>query len=271
MPRSKINHDQADKIRVREAQGETRKDLADEFDLSVSQITEIVNGHSWRTPGTPAPAKRTRTGRPRKGSPLPAPADYGSCACGCGEPLTSPSTRYVRRHYQSSQEHRDRVSANAKVPRTDAEFVKATLDNCEEVDLGYRTPCMLWKGAVDKKTGYVPCTRTMPDRTKVNSSRSKLVLEAHLGRPLADGECCDHLCGHTGNRDARRCMNPSHMSPATYATNMRNSPRTQLTRAIADEVVRLYNLGKTTAEIGRMFDISQSHAWNIAKGRRWAA
>lgn len=74
--------------------------------------------------------------------------------------------------------------------------------------------CLIWLGAVSKKTGYgVLSTGYKSEGTKRSSYAHRVSYEYFVG-PIPDGLDLDHKCR------VRCCVNPDHLEPVTRADNI---------------------------------------------------
>lgn len=78
----------------------------------------------------------------------------------------------------------------------------------EEVDLGYKTPCHIWQGRIDKSTGYGRVGR---------NSYAHLVHYELVNGPVPEGLVLHHLC----NNGPRGCARADHLLPMSHAANMK--------------------------------------------------
>lgn len=144
-----------------------------------------------------------------------------------------------------------------------AECVDSLIDRSAGPDA-----CWLWRGRIDTN-GYGCFSRK---RTHFKAHR--VVLELHLGAPLAPDIMACHHC------DNRPCCNPSHLFAGTAADNAidrnakgRNSPRKgeRNGRAVltAEDVLRIRNDPRTGPEISAEMGVSISAVTRARSGRRW--
>ena len=118
------------------------------------------------------------------------------CACGCGR-MNRGFGRFVRGHQT------------------------AHVQQWDEMDGGYESPCWVWRGRRNK-AGYGTTGREgfhLAHRWVYAKQRGAIADDLHL----------DHLCG------VRECVNPSHLEPVTQAENNRRRP-SKLTAEQRDEI-----------------------------------
>jgi hypothetical protein len=129
--------------------------------------------------------------------------------------------------------------------------------------------CWVWKGAVDRTTGYgmMKVASYVTDRTH----RVSYIL-AHASIP--DGKQVLHICHN------RLCVRPKHLYAGTYQDNVddmmkagRNGGGGQNPRVsddIAAHIVVLYERGEFThRDLAAFFGISKSVVTRILAGDRW--
>jgi len=120
---------------------------------------------------------------------------YGYCECGCGQKTTVPKHNSPSRNVVKGKPRRFIHGHNRR------RF------GCLEKDCGYETPCWLWQGYVDKRTGYPYMT------VESKSWRSHRWFYEQLVGPIPEGLTLDHLCR------VRHCVNPDHMDPCPAGEN----------------------------------------------------
>lgn len=151
------------------------------------------------------------------------------CACGCGRltnVVNGKPRGYVHGH-------------NARKRK----------DNYESKDCGYLTPCLVWRGTLDKD-GYA----------LLGGKRVARAVYEQSNDIIAAGLQVDHLCR------VRACVNVEHLEAVTSVVNVRRSRATKLTYEAASLVRQSTD---TYANIGRVFGVSVQTVCDIKKGRIW--
>ena len=127
-------------------------------------------------------------------------------------------------------------------------------------DRGYETPCWIWQRRIQVR-GYAEFSVTRDSSGLVH----RYAYKVYIG-PIPDGLQIDHLC------KVKCCVNPAHLEPTTNAINCRRSKKTVLTWEIVDKIRQTRaDTGLSYEKIGKMFDISRWHCWQICAGKRWSA
>ena len=166
----------------------------------------------------------------------------GNCACGCGGRTSvakaSERSRGVRRG-----EPRRFIRGHHR-RRTDRYAV---------VQLGYGTPCWMWKLSRNRD-GYGVA---WGGRGKTLAHRVEY--ERHVG-PIPQGLTLDHLCRERG------CVNPEHLEPVTLIENQRRGDGTKLT---PDDVRAIRASGEKQRVLAARFEISQGQVSRIQRRRSW--
>lgn len=176
------------------------------------------------------------------------------CECGCGQetriaPCTDRSKGWIKGEpLRFVLGHR---WLGVKPPNADRPIEYSV------VDLGYASPCWIWRGSVSHN-GYGLIFR---DGRSYRAHR--FVYEKTHG-PIPDGLEPDHLCRQ------RICINPDHLEPVSRAVNARRGAAAKLTQAKADEIRRMYEAGSySLRQLGRMFGVHNSQICRIVNREAW--
>ncbi len=130
------------------------------------------------------------------------------CECGCGEPapiarMTNRAFGYVKGQpirFVNGHQNRGRVQTTREPYH----------DRYETRDLGFMTPCWVWKYSLDGR-GY----GQLWNRKAGQPVRAHRFYYELLVGPIPVGLDLDHLCR------VKRCVNPDHLEPVTRAENIR--------------------------------------------------
>lgn len=255
MPKRRFTPEQAQEIRT---STKSTADLAREHEVVVSTICNIRNGFTYRPAGTPMPPRRTDLGRPKKGFERVAKP----CECNCGE-MAARGSRFIVGHNARMEEFKQNY-IKPRISRTPEEFLSATFANCVPEDRGYldsngtSSPCLIWQGPTDKRTGYVIA--------HVNGSSTTRHRHVYtiLHGPLEPNVDVHHRCG-TGNRN---CMSPGHLVAIGRASHIRQH-RSKLTEADVLEIHRLHAKGLGPKALSERYAMTQGGISNILAGDRW--
>lgn len=174
------------------------------------------------------------------------------CECGCGSPV-GVWPRNVRARGRVKGEYKRFVSGhNVRVnhPRKPGAP--------EMQDMGYKTPCHLWTGAVD--SGGYGWTHRGDRRLR---SVHRIYYEERYG-PIPEGLQLDHLCRTPA------CCNPEHLEAVTSAENTRRGRAAKLD---VEKVRRIRCLregkGLTYARLARMFGVRATCIGNVVNRVTW--
>ncbi len=135
----------------------------------------------------------------------------GLCECGCGRPAAI--AKRTRPHLSHIKGQPTRLAQG----HPGGAGRRMGLDQWQERDMGYETPCWIWMDAIAAVTGYGQ-VRVGSARRKVGAHRA--VYELHH---VPDGLQLDHLCR------VRACVNPDHLEVVTGAENTQRGLSAKLT------------------------------------------
>jgi hypothetical protein len=173
------------------------------------------------------------------------------CACGCGNPTKIAQRDWPEKGHVKGEPLRFLKGHNArKEPYPETPYI-----------VDPETGCWIWQLSLDDD-GYGRLCR--PE----GSNRAHRVYYEEKFGPLPDGMVPDHACPHGPNR---ACVNPDHMEPKTVEENSRWKSSTKLTWQDVAMIRLLALQGVPQVEIGRRFNVNQSHIWKIVHGERWVA
>lgn len=161
------------------------------------------------------------------------------CECGCGQ------FTFVREGGHGSRKPSRYLPGHYKMM-----VGRQSLANYEEVEAGYKTPCWLWRGVVNKD-GYATSGKRLVHRT--------LYAEKHGAIP--PNLECHHKCRN------RSCVNPNHLEVTTHRGNIRQNSGVKLT---APKVREIRRRGKSASELAEKFGVSVSTIYSIWQGDSWA-
>lgn len=156
---------------------------------------------------------------------------YGYCHCGCGRETRKPHYRFLRGHSG----------------RTDP-YQRVIV-----VDCGYKTPCRLWTGPLDKD-GY---GHTSTDKGPIPAHRWFYLRERG---PIPDGLELDHLCR------IRHCTDSSHVDPVTRAMNSYRGACAKLNAGIV-QVIR--QSSRSGVALSLEYGVSKGTISMIRSGKIW--
>jgi hypothetical protein len=169
----------------------------------------------------------------------------GLCECGCGEtPTISPRTRPAL-GLVKGQPHR--FIRGHQTRQSPAEYARDPTTNCWR-----------WLRAVISTNGY--------GSTSVDGKHAlahRVLYERHRG-PIPDGMTLDHVC-HTADVGCpggtacqhRRCVNPDHLEPVPFRTNVLRG------RSMAAD-----NARKTHCPQGHPYDAENTYIQTPRRGQR---
>lgn len=128
--------------------------------------------------------------------------------------------------------------------------------------VGKEDECWLWKGPVDKKTGYGRSSWLEPEVGTAHRVTYILAYGDYL--KVIDGRktCIRHLCNN------RLCVNPKHLALGTYSDNNIDASMagrgTKMTLDKLKTAVKLRNEGLTYRAIGKVIGLGEAVvAWSI--------
>lgn len=179
------------------------------------------------------------------------------CECGCGQMTFS---RFIRGHAMNVPEIKARSMVGLQViSYTDDEWITKTLENTLEEDHDYETPCRVWQGFLDPKTGYATAKRDGK-----NSTRHRLIYQYTHGVKLPRTMVVDHKC------NVRGCLNVDHLQAVTYAGNSQRSKlKTHMTPDSVRELRTLHEAGMSQADLSKRYGLSPTGVYSIVTRRRW--
>jgi hypothetical protein len=240
----RLSDTQADEI---SASDETAVVLAERYGVSKATIYNTRSGRYHREPGVPEPPRRTTRGRPRTRFSQP-------CTCGCG---TSTMGRWAPGHAMRDPEIAARATRGLRRRSfTDEEFLAATCGNSKDEDRGFDTPCLIWQGKVDAKTGYPHAPHNGE-----TSTRHRHVYEISWDVDLPRSVPVDHLCAQ------RACVRLDHLEAVAHAVNIRRGKSSPLDES---DVRFIRHSGWTAKRLGEKYNMHVGSIQNILAGRRWA-
>src|SRR5579859_4768303 len=132
-------------------------------------------------------------------------ANQGGCACGCGGQTTI-----------APRSERSRGVLRGEARRFIRGHNRRKKDRYAVVELGYPTPCWVWKLA-RTHNGY----GLVRHGTGSMKLAHRVEYEQRDG-PIPDGLTLDHLCKERG------CINPEYLEPVTLIENQRRGDGTKL-------------------------------------------
>lgn len=176
---------------------------------------------------------------------------YGYCHCGCGQKTTiSDRTRQTPRGWWVQKGEPNRYLRGHEGRRPFSE-------RYEVQDLGYKTPCWVWKLRPYAR-GYGRYWTT----ERVWQAH-RYSWELHHG-PIPDGLDLDHLCRN------RPCVNPDHLEPVTRRENLRRGPRALSAEEVA-EIKRLRQVGLLHREIADRIGRHEATVCRVLTGKHFRA
>jgi transposase len=237
----KLSNEDVEYIR---SSGRSARELASEFNVSLPTIYNVLNFIYHATPDERRERGTDGPGRPRTRFPSP-------CECGCGTPTMG---RFAPGHALRTPEYAHlRVKSVAREP---SEFIAYVLGRTKQEDRGYGTPCMIWQGPLDPKTGYATTTYKGVTST-VHRHLYQAVHDVDLPRNIT----VDHQCNQ------RDCQSLNHLKAMTHADNIRRSPNTKLTKE-AVHIIRASSA--SNRELAERFGVSEGYIPLVKNGTRWA-
>lgn len=125
----------------------------------------------------------------------------------------------------------------------------------QRVDMGYRSPCLIWQGALTDD-GY--------GRARIGGRKKRLthvLMWEYVNGPVPAGLELDHLCR------VRACGEPAHLEPVTTAVNARRGANAKLTE---DQVLAIRATpNMTNLALAQRYGVSKSLISHIRTGRNW--
>jgi hypothetical protein len=133
--------------------------------------------------------------------------------------------------------------SKARTPEQARQFLLA---NHKVVDCGYKTPCWVWLGALNKGYGEIS---VMGKRRYAHQASHELFVG-----PLTVGLHFDHLCRN------RACINPDHLEQVTIRVNI-----------LRGEGLAAKNAAKTHCPQGHPYDLLNTYIYPKNNGRHCRA
>ncbi len=177
--------------------------------------------------------------------------EHGCCECGCGQPTKLASKTNTAAGHVKGEPHRYVVGHGTRQRGPSSDY--------DEQDRGYETPCHIWSGYVDPRTGYAVTGAGGGSRL----AHRRIYEDAHGTLPPWPQSDVDHLCR------VRDCVRLDHLEAVTHAENIRRGARTKLTLAEVDEIRTLCAQGWVKQDIANAYDIGRSQVTRIAQGQSW--
>ena len=227
---------------------ESAKVLAQRHGVTRPTISNCRNGIHH---GDGTAKRRTVLGRP------PVERTQDPCGCGCGQ-LANPGRRFIKGHFSRTDEARRKCNPSRRLMDPSV-WIAKTLANCSEEDRGHDTLCLIWRGALNRTTGYA--TTKIANKT---ITRHRHLFEITHGVELPRALHVDHRCNQ------RDCLNVEHLQAITPRDNIRRSRIvTPMTPESVSEMRTLRDLDWTYRRLGERFGIAASSAAQICSGKRW--
>ena len=189
------------------------------------------------------------------------------CACGCGQ-VTPIAQSTSKKHGRIKGQHTKYCLGHRKPKVTTPQGFWSRVDKHDPGE------CWTWLRYIND-SGY-GVTTTKNNR---HIRASHIAYELTYG-PLPEGFIVCHKC------DNPACVNPAHLFAGTHTDNVCdmdnkgrrvNAPQHGeshgMSKLTADKVVEIRRLaasGISNAELGRRFDISDTHVWRIVTRQSWS-
>lgn len=171
--------------------------------------------------------------------------EAGYCECGCGQRTTIAKYNSAQRGAVKGQPRR---------------FVRGHGNRAKilyrERDLGYVTPCWIWRDGRHDTYGGIGVEGTYV-------AAHRYIYERERG-PIPDSLFLDHLCRNPG------CVNPDHLDPVTNAVNCRRGAKAKLTENDVREIRRRCASGEQQRPVAAAFGITQASVSLIVTRQQWA-
>ena len=176
--------------------------------------------------------------------------EWGRCFCGCnGQP-----PKYVRSNSYSGHlaglPRKFLLGHNARVAHNKKRAVDYLLE-----DRGYTTPCWIFQGRLDSRSGYGHI-----NRDGVCRWAHRYFYEQHKGA-IPAGLVVDHLCARSGG--PRHCVNPDHLEAVTHQENIRRGKNVKLSEQTAEQIRRDF------AALAERYGVTENTIMSVVRGRSW--
>lgn len=168
----------------------------------------------------------------------------GLCKCGCSQRTTIARWSHTEKGYIRGQPKDYVVGHNNKQYQ----------EGYEIRDCGYLTPCWVWTGRVDARSGYGWVSR----EGKYAHAHRTLYQEKFGSLPPGHAQVLHHLC------ENRTCVNPDHLRPMTCGEHkVAHGP-------LSYEIAALIRASdETHAALGRKYGVSAATIWQIRNNRTY--
>lgn len=155
------------------------------------------------------------------------------CICGCGEPAV-----YAAKH------------VNCK-PRAGI-----TADDYDIVDLGYLTPCWIWRGRSGRGRGKV-----LYFKARIGGTQTYVHRASHIQfkGPIPEGLVVDHRCDNT------HCVNPDHLKAVTTGENTGRATR----KLTAPQVREIRVSVEDRAALANRYGVCERVVYDVQRGVRY--
>jgi hypothetical protein len=242
---SKLTEVEVKVILKRLSEGSSKTELATLFHVSLSTVSAIAAGRSWRNIERPQPLPRRQTVQhdlklqrrpPHPSQEIPV----GYCRCGCGQKTELAIKTQKRNGHIKGQPLRYIHGHNSY--RMDPLYL--------EEDRGYKTRCWIWCRAFNTQ-GYAQL------RVQGKDVLAHRFLYQEKFGSIYPGLELHHMCSEP------KCVNPEHMQPLDTATHSRTRRSTKLTAEDCRQMYSLYHDGHSSyKQLAKLFGVSTMAAYN---------